>query len=105
MADPSELATAATGGGVAGAGALGLLQWLAGRALRRGDAAETKLEDRIEGGLGDHKEKLDDLVPRAKALEARLEGLERDRDWLRAELLKVVGEVGELRGRLAGGGR
>jgi hypothetical protein len=70
-------ASQATGPAAAVAG-FWMLQTLWGRFTRRGEAAEAKLEDRVEGGLGDHKVKLDDLVPRLSRAEVKVEALERE---------------------------
>lgn len=55
MSDPADIATGAVGGATGG----GLLWWLVSRVIRRGDRAESKLEERLEGALADHKRRIE----------------------------------------------
>jgi hypothetical protein len=92
-------------GPVLGGAAVWMLTQLWSRFTRQGESAEAKLAERVEGGLGDHKTKLDDIVPRVVGTEVKVAALEKDRDWLRDQVLEQASALGELRGRLAGGSK
>ena len=72
-AELGELAAAGLGGGLS-------LQLLL-MALRRGQAAEAKLEERVEGGLSDHKAKLEAIPEQLGGLKVGLARAE-ERSWL-----------------------
>jgi hypothetical protein len=99
----SDLTDSPATGPVLGGAAVWMLTQLWGRFTRQGETAEVKLAERVEGGLGDHKAKLDNLVPRVVGTEVRVDALEKERDWLRDQLVKLVAKVGELEGRAAVG--
>lgn len=86
----SEIATAAVGGG---------LSWqLVLMMLRRGQAAESKLEERIEGGLTDHKAKLEAIPAQLGAVQERLARLEAGGLLVGAALVALLLGAGRGRG-------